>query len=158
MRLPATPLLLLTALASALATACGGPLGPIAGGALRGTLHQGALPSPTEIAAPDTIQLETNPADPHSVNTWIAAHEGRLYIPTSLILGDDEPTERGWVRNVMADPQVRIRSGGVVYAGALVRVEDPAEREAARDVLLRKYEEERDEHAEKAWIYRFEAR
>jgi len=57
---------------------------------------------------------------------------------------------------VLADPTVRIRVDGVLYPGTLARVEDPAEREAARDALLTKYGEERDDHSEKAWIFRFE--
>lgn len=140
-----------------LGAACG-PLGPLPGGKLRGDAHQGALPPAAQLGAPETIQLETAPDSPHSVNTWIASHDGRLYIPTSLILGTDEPAERDWVRNVLADPAVRIRVDGVLYEGRLVRVENPAEREAARDALLVKYEEQRDEHSERAWIFRFEAR
>ena len=139
------------------AVACG-PLGPIPGGTLRGSLHRGPAPAAADLAAAEKIQLETNPASPHSVNTWIGSHGGNVYIPTSLILGADEPTEREWVRNVLADTAVRIRVEGVLYAGRLVRVEDPAELEAARDALLSKYEQERDDHSEKAWIFRFEAR
>jgi hypothetical protein len=98
-------------------------------------------------------QLETGPDDPCSVNTWIGSHDGRLYVPTSLILGADEPLEREWVRNVEADPRVRVRIDGTVYELLAVRVEDAATLEAVRATLLTKYEEEADDHARNAWIY-----
>jgi hypothetical protein len=137
--------------------ACG-PLGPLPGGALRGPVHSGPLPSWDFVAPIETVQLETRPADPHSVNTWIGTRAGALYVPTSLILGADEPSEREWVRNVLADPRVRIRIDGTVYELTAVRVEDPTEREAVRTSLLAKYDVERDAHAERAWIFRIEAR
>lgn len=137
--------------------ACG-PLGPIPGGKLRGTIHSGAMPSIEQLGATETVQLETSPDDPHSVNTWISHYQGALYIPTSLVLGVDEPGDRDWVKNVSRDDRVRVRIKGVVYPMRMIRVEAPAEREAARNALLAKYETQIDEHAENAWIYRLERR
>jgi hypothetical protein len=76
-----------------------------------------------------------------------------LYVPTSLILGDDEPTERKWVRNVEADPRVRLRVDGTVYELQARRVEDESTLEGVRAALLAKYEAEADDHARQAWIY-----
>jgi hypothetical protein len=41
-----------------------GPLGPISGGALRGTLQTGPLADWSFTAGHETVQLETNPDDP----------------------------------------------------------------------------------------------
>lgn len=138
--------------AAVFALACG-PLGPLSGGKLGGEPHRGDLPSWDFVADVETVQLETRPDDPYSVNTWIGSYEGRLVVPTSLILGDDEPTEREWVRNVQADPRVRLRIEGVVYELKARRVEDEATLEGARAALLSKYEVEADDHARRAWIY-----
>ncbi|MBW2388761.1 MAG: nitroreductase family deazaflavin-dependent oxidoreductase, partial [Deltaproteobacteria bacterium] len=123
---------LVIALAIALlSTACGsfGPLGPISGGHLRGEVHAGPVTDWAFAQEIETVQLETNPESPHSVNTWIGIVEGHAYIPTSLILGPDDPREREWVANVVADPRVRVRIDGVVYELKVVRVEDASERE-----------------------------
>jgi hypothetical protein len=138
-------------------TACG-PLGPLAGGRLRGQIHDGPVPDWSFTRAVETIQLETNPGSPHSVNTWCGDYQGALYIPTSLILGTDDPAERGWVKNVQADANVRVRIAGTVYPLRAVRVEDPAELESARAVLLEKYDVAPDEHSSGAWIFRMDAR
>lgn len=132
--------------------ACG-PIGPIAGGELRGSPHEGSLPSWDFVSEVETVQLETGPDDPYSVNVWIGTYEGGLYVPTSLILGDDEPTERKWVRNVEADPRVRLRVDGTVYELQARRVEDESTLEGVRAALLAKYEAEADDHARQAWIY-----
>lgn len=132
--------------------ACG-PLGPLSGGKLGGEPHRGDLPNWDFVADVETVQLETRPDDPYSVNTWVGSYDGRLVVPTSLILGDDEPTEREWVRNVQADPRVRLRIEGVVYELKAERVEDEATLEGARAALLSKYEEEPTDHARRAWIY-----
>ena len=97
-------------------TACSGPVGPFAGGALSGEEHVGAVTDWTFAADIETVQLETNPVDPYSVNTWIGVMHGSAYIPTSLILGADNPEEREWVRNVLADNRARVRIAGKVYA------------------------------------------
>jgi hypothetical protein len=136
-----------------------GPLGPCAGGRLDG---EAAAPPADWSAAADVeqIQLETNPGEPYSVNAWCVGIADRLYVPTSMIRGPKQPGEREWVRNVTSDPRVRIRIGDAVYERTAVRVEAPAEFEAVRAALERKYEldpAERD--PERAvWIYRLDAR
>lgn len=137
------------------ASGCG-PLGPIPGGALRGPVHEGPLPAWNTVADVEQIQLETRPGDPYSVNTWCGVHAGRLYVPTSLIRGADDPMEREWVRNVLEDARVRARIDGVVYPLLAVRVEDEQELAAARAALLQKYDVEPDEHVAKGWIFRLD--
>jgi hypothetical protein len=61
-----------------------------------------------------------------------------------MIRGPKAPTERDWVKNVAADPRMRIRIAGEIYEGVAVRITDPAEYEAARAGLEKKYELERE--------------
>ena len=133
-------------------------LGPLAGGRLRGDIYSGQIPDWSFTQDVKTIQLETNPEDPHSVNTWCGVYQGALHIPTSLILGTDEPSERAWVKNVLADPNVRLRIDGVVYELRAVRVTDKDQLEGARASLLAKYDVEADHHSSGAWVFRMEAR
>lgn len=149
-------LLLLSVLAS---FACG-PVGPISGGALRGEVQTAPVGDWSFTDANHTIQLETNSQDPHSVNTWCAGQGGNLYIATSLILGTEDPAERGWVQNVERDPLVRVRIDGKVYELRATRVRDEQELGAARAKFIDKYEEieDGDERPQKAWIFRLERR
>lgn len=142
------------------AVACGGPLGPVSGGRLSGDEGPAVVADWSFVDAIETAQLETRPPDPHSVNVWCAGVGDRLYVPSSMILGPKDPTERGWVSHVQADPAVRIRLDDTVYARTAVRVEDPVEFEAARDALEAKYEiapEDRDPERQ-IWIFRLEPR
>jgi hypothetical protein len=138
--------------------ACGGPLGPIAGGHLRGNAHTGAVKDWSFAKDVHTVQLETNPKSPHSVNTWIGVVDGHAYIPTSLILGSDVPTERKWVANVVANPAIRLRIEGVVFDLDVVKVENAEEREKARSAMMTKYGADPDPHSTDAWIFRLEER
>ncbi len=137
--------------------ACG-PLGPIPGGALRGAPANQPPASWDDVAGVEQIQLESRPLDPYSVNTWCGVYAGHLYVPTSMILGADDPMERSWVKNVLEDPDVRVRIGDIVYPLRAVRVEDEQELLAVRQVLLAKYEIESDPHVDKGWIFRLEPR
>ena len=149
-----------TALGAALlaGAACGGPLGPIPGGRLTGEEASFGPDALATIDAAHTVQLETRPGDPYSVNVWCGVVDGRIYVPTSLILGTDDPEERTWVLHARADPRVRMRVDGRLYDFTAVRVSDATEREQARTALLAKYSVEADEHATQAWIFRLEPR
>ena len=147
-----------SALSIVLVVAACGPLGPMAGSRLRGEMREGDVSSWSFAKDVETVQLETNPSDPHSVNTWIGVVNGRAYIPTSLILGPDDPSERSWVANVISDPQIRVRIEGVIYELKAVKVEDAAEREDVRAAMMAKYEATPDSHSESAWIFRLEPR
>jgi hypothetical protein len=149
----------LLALGMAWSLACG-PIGPVPGGALSGTIGDPVVSDWSSAANVETAQLETRPHDPHSVNTWFATIDDRLYVPTSMILGPKEPSTRSWVSHVEADPRVRIRLGGTVYDRIARRVEDPAEYDAARAALEARYEiapEDRDPERV-IWIYRLDPR
>ena len=106
----------------AVVTACG-PIGPFPGGRLRG--EELTWPSSWERAARvEEVQLETRPDDPHSVNVWIVVVDGSAFVATSLLAGVDDPTDREWVRNVAADPSIRIRLEGDLYPARFEIVTD----------------------------------
>lgn len=115
--------LLVLVLASVLATACGGPVGPFAGGRLSG--EEAGWPADWDaLAAAEEIQLETGPDDPYSVNLWAVVVDGDPWVVSSLLMGPDEPEERRWVRNVEQDDRVRLRVDGVVHPARAVPVDD----------------------------------
>lgn len=145
------------ALAAACATGCG-PVGPFPGGALSGEPGDPTHSSWEFAADEETAQLETRPSDPHSVNIWFAALGSELYVPTSMILGPKDPTERDWVTHVAADPRVRIRLEGRVFDRTAVRVTDADELEAARGALEQKYELDERDPERTVWIFRLEPR
>ena len=89
------------------------------GGALDGT---SATP-PQDWAWTDevsTIQLETRPEDPYSVNIWAVGIDQKLYVHA----GDNRST---WVENMEADSSVRVLINEELYELEAVRVEDQAE-------------------------------
>ena len=137
-----------------------GPLGPMPGGRLGGEVHAQAVGDWSFTEAEQTVQIETNPTAPHSVNTWCVGLGPRLYVPTSMIRGPKTPTDRDWVKNVTADPRMRIRIDGEVYEVVAVRVTDPAEYATARAGLEKKYElgpTDLDPERE-IWIFRLDPR
>jgi hypothetical protein len=140
--------------------ACGGPLGPFAGGALSGEPGPAVVEDWSFADGFETADLETGGSEPRSVTIWFATVDSRLYISTSLIHGPKQPSERGWVRGVKSDPQVRIRIDGVVYERVARRVEDPAEFGAARAALETKYGiDPVDRDPERTiWVYRLDPR
>lgn len=149
-----------TSLILALVLAACGPLGPLSGGRLSGEVHTAPVGDWSFSDAVATIQLETNPAEPHSVNAWCVGLGDRIYVPTSMIRGPKAPSEREWVRNVTADERVRIRIGDQIYERTAVRVHDAAEYDAARAALEMKYEldpAERDSERD-VWIFRLDPR
>lgn len=109
------------ALAAALA-ACGGPLGPLHGGRLRGTAH-GAPPGDWSFANQHRhAALEVRPRDPYSVTVNYYEVGGRLY----LDIGAEAGWHR-WRRYIRDDPRVRVRFGADIYDAVALPVGDEAE-------------------------------
>ena len=110
---------LLSVLSLLAAFGCNGPFILLPGGKLDGV----AKPAPSDWSfAGDygTVQLETQPEDPYSVNVAFTVMDGRLYINA----GD---TETKWVKNINANPLVRLRLDGVLYDLLAERVREPEE-------------------------------
>ncbi len=144
----------LVACVGLIGTGC--PLGPLSGGRLGGDVYSQPVTDWTFADDTETCQIETNPDDPYSVNTWCTGWQGNLYVPTSMILGPVVPGERQWVRNVESESEVRVRIDGVVHELAAARVTDDAEYAAVLAKLEEKYEldpADRDPERE-IWIFR----
>jgi hypothetical protein len=130
--------------------ACSGPLAVFPGGALEGPVK----PAPESFAfARDvgTIQLETRPEDPYSVNIACAVVGDALYVSA----GDNKSQ---WVENMEANPIVRLRLEGEIYELKARRVTDDAEMRAFAAEWT-KHSWARDPTTlDVAWVYRMEAR
>lgn len=137
---------------------CSGPLGPIAGGTLKGSNAEVPV-NWDSVAAQEHVQLETiNRGKPRSVLIWVGGVDHKLYIATSLISGSSDPGERTWVKNVTDNPHIRLRVQDQIYQLQAVREVDPVRLEAARSAMMLKYDVESDEQSSAAWIYELRAR
>ena len=92
---------------------------------------------------PDTIQLETRPPDPYSINIWGVGLEEHLYVATAS-------DGANWVPFIESDPSVRVRVDGVLYPLRVSLVEDPDERARVAAAYDEKYEVDRNE----GWVAR----
>lgn len=138
-----------------------GPIGPIPGGALGGEVGSAVVTDWSFAQDVENAQLETRPDDPHSVNTWWGAVDGKLYVPTSMILGPKDPTGRSWVAHVSEDDRVRIRLGDRVFERRALRLPyGGAEYETARRAIEARYDiEVADRDPERTvWVYRLDPR
>ena len=129
----------------------GGPFGLFPGGSLSGETR----PPPalwSSLGTAGTAQLETNPAEPYSVNLAFTVVDEKLY----LNAGD---TETQWVRNMDADPRVRLRIEGVIYELRAERVSDPVEVARFGKAWTSQSSLMRDPaELDEAWVYRLHPR
>lgn len=140
-------LLVLSAILGSSLVACSGPFVLFPGGALEGA----ASPAPDDFdfsAEIDTVQLETNPADPYSVNIWAVGIGPVLYVHS----GANRAT---WVEHMEADPRVRMQIGEKIYALQASRVTEQAEFDAFSEVYEEKYgNPPRNPSVEEAYLFR----
>ena len=100
-------------------SACSGPIGPIAGGALQG--NQKAWPQEWVFAEDcENVLLQTNSADPYSVTLWGVSVGKNFYVASS-----DQAA--AWATNLASDPAVVLGIEGNLYTGLAERVTDPVE-------------------------------
>ena len=126
---------------------CNGPILLLPGGQLNGDV----MPARSDWAfagETGTVQLETRPEDPYSVNVAFTVIDGQLYINAG-------GTETQWVKNIGANPLVRLRMDGVLYDQRAERVTDSAEIAAfgaawTSQSMFRRDPTELDE----VWLYR----
>ena len=109
-----------------------GPLGPIPGPQLTGPVVVEPVADWSSIDAVKEIQLETDTDDPYSVNIWITRVGDGIYV-----FGNPEST---WVRNIAADPRVRIRIEGRIRELRAASVADLETRRAFLTAMKAKYE------------------
>ena len=129
--------------------ACG-PTLLLPGGTLNGTSSQ----SPSDWGSTgevSTIQLETRPEDPYSVNIWAVGIEEFLYVHAGA-------NHSSWVENMEADPSVRVLIDGKIYELEASRVEDQAEFDAFSDAYESKYgTRPRNENVSEAYLFQLRA-
>lgn len=122
---PAPFVLVFSALLLATSPGCGGeggPAGLLPGGRLAG--EPTATPTDWGFAGDaGTIQLETNPAEPYSVNLAYTVLGGRFYVNAG-------GTETRWAAHIAADPRVRLRLDDRLYDLRARRVTEASELEA----------------------------
>jgi hypothetical protein len=136
------------------AIACG-PVGPIPGGPLWGNEVVEPVDDWTFADRRREIQLETRPESPYSVNVWCVLHEGRLYIPSG------KPQGKRWVRYLVEDDRVRLRVGRDIHLAHAVRVTEPAERRAAVEAYMKKYnlpDPDDSTSGREVWFFRIDPR
>lgn len=103
------------------------------GGELSGEVS--AVPTDWAFAdSVDTVQLETRPEDPYSVNIWGLGLGDRFYVASG---GDST-----WAGHIDENPDVRLRIGKAIYPLRAVRVEDQSTYAAFKEAVEEKYERE----------------
>jgi deazaflavin-dependent oxidoreductase (nitroreductase family) len=82
---------------------------------------------------------------PRTIEIWFALDGARLL----LLAGERERAH--WVRNLMADPAVRVRLGGRTFGGTARTIEGDAVKTTARRLLAAKYQGWREGQRLSAW-------
>lgn len=80
----------------------------------------------------DIVQLETNSADPYSVNIWATAAADAIYVAGR--------NGSQWIENADDDPLVRLRIEDRVYELRAIPVEDDAEIDVLLVAMKKKYD------------------
>ena len=123
--------------AASLALACGNPHGMLPGGKLDGQLVTAPVDDWSFTHDAKTVQLETRPDSPYSVNVWCVAKGANLWVSA----GRDS---NKWANNMLAEPRVRVRVGERLYERKAVRVTDAEEIEIVKSLYEEKYDWKRD--------------
>ncbi len=112
------------------------PMGPLPGGALAGEVN--TLPDDWAMVEDiETVQLETNPDDPYSVNLWVVSLDSGLYIAAG-------GGETRWSKQISIDSNVRLRINHKIYELRASSVDNNEELEEVRRAYLDKYAMESD--------------
>ena len=140
------------ALVALLATACGSsPFLLLPGGALEGA----SSPVPgdwSNLREVDTVQLETNPAEPYSVNIWAIGLDQYVYVHAGA-------SRATWIEHMEQNPLVRLQIDDTIYDLSAERVTEQAEFDRFADVYEKKYgNRPRNESVVEAYLFRLAAR
>ena len=128
-----------------------GPFLVIPGGELEGEVTR--LPEDWSISDEiSTIQVETRPEDPYSVNLWAVGMGPALYVHA----GANRST---WAEHMEVDPRIRVRLEGQIFELRAVRVVDEDEFARVADAWEEKYNTRfRNENVDEAYLFRMEGR
>lgn len=150
--MPTKSLLLLSLLVALVSAAgCGRPFVLLPGGALEG--KPAAVPESWAFTDDvDTVQLETRPAEPYSINIWVTAAGEFVYVHAGA-------NRSAWVEHIEADPNVRLRVDESIYELTAARVTDQAEFDRFSDAYEKKYgRRPRNENVAEVYLFRLTAR
>jgi hypothetical protein len=135
-----------------LVLACG-PVGPVPGGRLSGPVAEHPIRDWSFTAPIKTVQLETLPDAPYSVNVWGVASGSSFYVASG------EGAASRWARNIETDPRVRLKAGDEIVELKATHVADASEIDAVLVRLKAKYDfEPTPEQRAKAWLFRLDPR
>jgi len=141
----------LVAVSSLLVVLGCGPFLVVPGGKLEGT----PTPTPNDwsfCSEVSTVQLETRPEEPYSVNIWAVGMGPLLYVHAGA-------NRSAWVEHMEVDSNVRVRIEGKLYELRAARVEGQDEFTLFSDAYEEKYGlRPRNENVAEAYLYRLEAR
>lgn len=121
-----------------------GPLGPIPGGAFQGPVSD-AEPDWSNIE--DVIELEIRPDDPWSLSVWNVVIDGELYVPSG------SGASRRWPPVALADPRIRVRTGGQIYERRIEKLEDGETRARALAAIAEKYDFDFRNEDGSTWVF-----
>ena len=111
--------------------ACSEPFIVFSGGELEGEVSD--APSDwSQLNAVETIQLETRPDDPYSINVWAAGIGPDIYVAT----GDDGTN---WTEHIEVQRDVRLRIEHQIFELKAIRVSDTDELERVSAAYVDKY-------------------
>jgi hypothetical protein len=141
--------ILIVVILATILVGCSEPRSMIPGGQLSGEVF--AVP-PSWVDVPGTIQVETRPSDPYSINIWGVGIGQHLYIATS-----DSGTT--WSDFINADSDVRARVGSSLYELSATSIIDPAERSRVAAAYVSKFELDKDDNwVDSGLIFRLDRR
>lgn len=142
---------LFAVLALILAGGCSSDWIPFSGGALEGQIVAAGEGIPIA-GSEEVVRLETQPADPYSVNLWVIALDDDLYVHA----GDNHTT---WVQHLEVDPSARVGFQGSIIELNAERVTDQPTFDRFRVAYDDKYGvSTRHEDINDVYLYRLSAR
>ena len=98
-----------------------------------------------------TIKVETNPGNPHSVTTVCFIRDGKLIIPSQ------EGHTKKWTQNVLEDNRIRIKVGDNIYPVRLSLIEKDANIKEIGQYLAVKFPDRAppkpDEEPKNIWLF-----
>ena len=101
----------------------------------------------------DTVQIETRPGDPYSVNVWGVSANSSFYVAAS------DASDAFWARAIEAEPRVRLKIGDDIYRLIAKRTDDPQELAGVIDAYVDKYGGDRERSfVNDAWVFRLGSR